>query len=196
MWAMTQMPPYRSEPPTMPPFMPPPPPRRKRMGTLTKVLLILVGVAMVVLCIGLIGALVDTTIKQPASNPVVGGKTLGGPEAAKTTAAPPPAKSYATPTAKDFTIKAKVTQKQCFGSAGCNIQFTVDLNYTGTPAEPSSSWDVTYDAKGTEDPFTATIRLVFDADGVNGTYSNDEQFVQTKSSKTVVTPVITSITKA
>lgn len=165
------------------------------MSTGGKVALILGLIVLVVLvCAGIVAAVVSTssTPKPPIVGPT--GQLAGSQ--GQPVATPTAKVAYPTPAAKDFTITPKITNKQCFGSAGCNVQFTVNLDYTGTPVKPSSSWDVTYEAQGTEDPLTVTLRLDFDPDGKNGAYQNDEQFVQTKTKAAKITLVITSITPA
>ena len=36
------------------------------------------------------------------------------------------------PAPEDFEISVRVTEKQCFGSAGCNVSFTIDPTYVGS----------------------------------------------------------------
>jgi hypothetical protein len=120
-----------------------------------------------------------------------------GRPAAEQPAAPTPAKTYPTPALADFALAVKVTKKQCFGSAGCNVEFTIDLAYNGPALEPNSSWDVTFDLQGTEDSYTSTLHMTVNDTGLHGTYDQDsDQLVQTKSAKTVLKPVVTSVTAA
>jgi hypothetical protein len=101
--------------------------------------------------------------------------------------------TYANPTDADFKLTPKITQKQCFGSAGCNVTFTVDLSYVGKGAKPNSTWDITYDAVGTEDALTDTITVHVDGTGMPGTYDSHEELVQTKKTSDAITLRITAI---
>jgi hypothetical protein len=120
---------------------------------------------------------------------------LANGQCAEDTAAPP--KTYPTPAVTDFTLAIKVKKKECFGSAGCNIEFTIDLAYDGPALEPNSRWDVIYDITGGEDPQTNTLTMEIGADGVNGTYNQDGfQFISTKSSKATLKATVTSVSPA
>lgn len=180
----------------------PQPPKKKRNGLLIALWCVL-GAGILVAFIALVAVVAPSTNKPTASTGSTGAETpaacahgrLANGQCAEDTAAPP--KTYPTPTAADFALAAKVTKKQCFGSAGCNVEFEINLAYAGPPLEPNSSWDVTFDLQGTEDSYTSTLHLTMDETGLHGTYEQDsDQLVQTKSSKTVLKPVVTSVTQA
>src|SRR5262245_38709860 len=42
-----------------------------------------------------------------------------------------PEPRYYTPTEIDFKLTVKITRKKCFGSAGCNVTYHVNLAYAG-----------------------------------------------------------------
>lgn len=171
-------------------FAPVGPPPKKRRSVLAIVLWCVLGALVLVVGIGVIGALAANTAKTP----VAATTTHRAPAAPATTE---PAKTYPTPALTDFALAVKVTKKQCFGSAGCNIEFTIDLAYNGPALEPNSSWDVTFDLQGTEDSYTSTLHMTVDDTGLHGTYDQDgDQLVQTKSSKTVLKAAVTSVTAA
>lgn len=105
-------------------------------------------------------------------------------------------KAYNVPTVKDFELNLKITSKQCFGSAGCNIEFETLLNYLGSGAEPNTSWDITYDVQGGEDPYTNTLTTTFGDDGLHGRYEHeDTEFMQIPKSSTKLTVTITAVTE-
>lgn len=56
----------------------------------------------------------------------------------------------ATLTAKDLALKVKLKSKQCFGSAGCNVEYTIDAALVGNP-RIDGDCDVTYEVKGFSD---------------------------------------------
>lgn len=118
-------------------------------------------------------------------------KPIGTPNAAASanTNVEPAKESYATPTPKDFTLTIKTTEKECFGSAGCNITFHVTLKQvTSANFDPSKTYELTYDVQGGEDPYTHTLEITGDK------YSTDDkEYISTKSSKSVLKAVITSV---
>lgn len=105
-----------------------------------------------------------------------------------------PAKQYAAPTPADFTPTLKVLEKHCFGSAGCNLTFDVDLTYNGSGVKPNSVWDITYDVEGAQDPMTNTLTVTFDATGVHGSYRSSEEMVEIAQHANNPTLKITSVT--
>lgn len=93
-------------------------------------------------------------------------------------------------TKADVRITLKVTEKQCFGSAGCQItvkpKVTVDYAKLG-----DSAWDVTYSIKGDESgPITDTITLNPDK-----TYDSMDESLSTPSSKTKLTVTVIDVEK-
>src|SRR4051794_27596121 len=82
-------------------------------------------------------------------------------------AAPPPPEA--------FTIGILVLEKQCFGSAGCNVSFRIDPHFTGTGGV--KDLEVTYEVVGGENPLTNTFTI-----DSAGTASFDErEMLQTRS---------------
>lgn len=79
--------------------------------------------------------------------------------AASTTAAPSP--SHVGLTAEDVTLKVRITQRQCFGSAGCNVTFEVEPNVRDySLIARGESYSVTYSVSGPQDGDTiGTITL-------------------------------------
>lgn len=114
----------------------------------------------------------------------------GAPGAAQPAATTAAGKAYTTPQATDFTIKLNELSRQCFGSAGCNVEFSVELTRVNQAAEldPTKTWVIVYRVDGSEDEYTNKIRVT------GGTYDRDEsEMVQVKSQKQKLTPVIVSI---
>ncbi|GAA2759990.1 hypothetical protein [Actinopolymorpha rutila] len=59
------------------------------------------------------------------------------------TSAPEPGYS---PVAEDFKLTLRTLKKACFGSAGCNISYRVDMGYLGTETPDASvTYEVTYE---------------------------------------------------
>ncbi len=105
------------------------------------------------------------------------------PEPAETTTAPGPALS-----ATDLTLTPKVTKKQCFGSAGCNVSIKVEVGYGGPALSEDDTWEVTYQVTGDESgPIVGTFELT-------GTkYDQDEISLSTKNSKTKISVKVTGV---
>lgn len=103
-----------------------------------------------------------------------------------TTTTRPPA--Y-TPVPTDFAIALITTEKQCFGSAGCIVSFTIDVSYVGTQLpDPAKTFTVVYDILGGEDPKTAS----FEVSGDEISYTKDDS-ISTASSDAVLTAVPTTV---
>ncbi len=97
--------------------------------------------------------------------------------------------STGTVSKSDFAIKLKVTAKQCFGSAGCNVTTKATVSYvgSGSVSDLPSSITITYKIKGAEDPYTATIEME------DGEYSPDIANIGTRRSSDKLTAVITDV---
>jgi hypothetical protein len=104
-----------------------------------------------------------------------------------TTAAPAPA---ATPSVSDIHLTPKITQKECFGSAGCLLTLKVKFAYDGPALSSDDTWLVTYDVNGVEDgPLVGSFEVTGDQ------YTVNEENVSTKSTKSKVTIKATSVEK-
>lgn len=92
--------------------------------------------------------------------------------------------------AADLELTPKVTEKHCFGSAGCNVTVQVKVGYGGPDLDPDDTWEVTYEITGDEDgPVIGTFELTGDE------YDQDEVSLSTRSSKAKVGIKITDISK-
>ena len=119
--------------------------------------------------------------KTTTTKPVQAGAT--------TEAAPSPTPAKYTPVPTDFEIKIKITEKQCFGTAGCNITFRIEPGYGGPTLSESDEWLVTYTVSGgTDGPLINSFTLR----GREIQYDGDE-IIQVASAKTVVTAKVTEV---
>lgn len=101
------------------------------------------------------------------------------------------APTYATPTPADFTVTVKILRKKCFGSAGCNIRYRIDPEYTGAGLDPAATWLVTYEVHGVEDgPAVNT----FEVTGDQASFDSEES-AQTVSSKSKLTVKVTDVSR-
>jgi hypothetical protein len=125
-----------------------------------------------------------------ATNGATNGDTVGtGSTAGAHTDVTPAAAAYHTPVPADFTLTVKVLEKQCFGSAGCNITFRIDLS-GGGELDPDKTYELTYEVKGGEDPLINTMTVT------GKQYERqDRESIQTSSSSKKLTAVVTSVTE-
>ena len=101
---------------------------------------------------------------------------------AKTTSGP-----Y-TPIPTDFALSVITLEQSCFGSAGCNVNYRIEVAYVGaqTPAK-NKSFQVVYEVTGTEDAQIGSFELK----GLR--YSTpSEDFVSTPSNP-VLAATVTSV---
>ena len=111
------------------------------------------------------------------------------------TGAKPPvgqSKKFATPRPAEIKLGVKVLSRQCFGSAGCNVEFRIStLEYSGPKMDPDATYEVTFAYKGLSDPMEARLTL----NGDLKFETEESQFGQTKSKNDKVTAVVTGVEK-
>lgn len=192
--------------PQQPPLGPPPqpmqpapapvakPPKPKRFGWLA---LILVAVAALLVGSAL-GAIGDNdsgggeVVARPGSTVTVteAADPDPGPEP-DFTEEPEPTEEPAgyVPKKSDWEVKVKVTDKQCFGSAGCSIDYKITPEYVGSrPLPDEGVIEVTFEITGDEDPIIGT----FTVEGDRAEYEK-EGSMSTPRSSTKVRSRITDV---
>jgi hypothetical protein len=94
-----------------------------------------------------------------------------------------------TPSPKDFTLTVKTLTKQCFGEAGCNVTYRIEVGYSGPTLDPATTYDVTYEVRGVEDgPQVNTLTITGD------NYSTDrEEIASTSSAAIKLKAVVTDV---
>ncbi|MGA4727696.1 hypothetical protein ACPB67_09785 [Micromonospora taraxaci] len=161
------------------------------------------AVLVLLLCFGGCGVLLATTNGEESpdqgkaaptaasqSRPSTSAPTSAAAPTTAPATTPPPAPVYDTPTKGDFKLKVKTLRKQCFGSAGCNITYRIDVTYTGDGLDPSSTYEVTYEVKGAEDPVINTFEVTGDSASVQ-----QEETASTKRSGDKLTAVTTDVSE-
>lgn len=186
---MTDQPaqPYVPGPGFPPPYTQPPqkPRRRGLMITLVAVAGVLVLCVIGSVIVGVTqsskptkAAATATASKDPWATDV---EATTAPTVEATTAAVVPL------TASDMALTVKIKTKDCFGSAGCNVEYTIKAAI-GKDVEPQEC-EVTYDVHGLVDTQTGTLDFHSD-----GTYEQDSyQSGETSSSKKKLTVKITDV---
>lgn len=183
------------QPPTVPgppnPFWPPvqavePPRGKSRLpwlitaGAVGLILVVVLGIAVA------LGQGGSTPAKTPSAwdqEQAQAAKT----ESTPTAEAPAPA---ATPKVADFKLTPRITDKKCFGPAGCNIDFKIEMDYLGESLSENDTWEVTYEVAGVDDgPMIGTLELT------GTTFTASEESVSTSSSKKKISIKVTSVDK-
>ena len=175
-----------------PPQYAPQPPKKKRTGLI--ILLVIVGLVGLLLfgsCVAVLASIGEpsgTAVKeaQPAASASDEPAEEPTEEAAPTT--------Y-TPKKSDWYLKIKTKDKQCFGSAGCNVEVRVTPLYAGpaslkTDLPDEGTIEITYKLTGDESgPITGTLVV----DCSDQTAESNEESMSTRSSATKVRAKVTDI---
>lgn len=93
-------------------------------------------------------------------------------------------------TVDQFELKVKITDKQCFGSAGCSVEYQVEPTYLGGSADDLSgrNFDITYTVKGdSSGAQTGTIEMS------DGSYDLESRSADTASNGVQLVAQISSI---
>lgn len=93
-----------------------------------------------------------------------------------------------TPSPSDYELRVKTLQKECFGSAGCNVSYTIRVTYSGTPLPEDATYSVTYKVTGGEDEVINT----FEINGDRATVAEEES-VSTSSSGAKLRAKVTEV---
>ncbi|HEY9411761.1 MAG TPA: hypothetical protein VIP77_19435 [Jiangellaceae bacterium] len=161
--------------PPPPPELPPEPPRHKRRWLAPTI----VGavVAPLAFLAGLIAAQdgkPETTAESSSTSQSGAAEPSTEPadDPAPAPPPPPPAPTYGEPEIADFALTVYETERKCFGSAGCHVNFTIDLtNLSTKDFDPAKTYDLRYQVTGGEDEYLSTLELNGD------TYQNHEEFL-------------------
>jgi hypothetical protein len=82
-------------------------------------------------------------------------------------------------------------EKQCFGSAGCNVTYRVTVGYPGAALnlDPDKTYELTYEVRGGEDgPVVNTLTVQGDS-----FETDQEELVSTSSSRSKLTVRVLSV---
>jgi hypothetical protein len=101
----------------------------------------------------------------------------------------PALKDY-TPKISDFKLVYKTKSKQCFDTAGCALEGTVDIKSLASNVPEDASLIITFTIKGATDETTDSIEVE------DGKYDPVPVYFQTKNSRTKPEAVVTGVEKA
>lgn len=97
--------------------------------------------------------------------------------------------AFALPDPGDFVIQIIELERNCFGSAGCNVQYSVSPSYIGPGVIPDDAkFKVLYQINGAESPKTGYMTV---RDG--GFYGDEEGYVSTPSGGQALTATVTQV---
>jgi hypothetical protein len=108
---------------------------------------------------------------------------------------PTPEPTEYTPKESDWVLKVKIKDKQCFGSAGCNVTARITPYYNGagsfeTELPDEGVIELTYKVTGDESgPITGTLEI----DCADQTNEIGEESMSTRRSGTVVRATVTDV---
>jgi len=93
------------------------------------------------------------------------------------------------PSPSDFQLTVKILKKACFGSAGCNVTYRIEVAYGGPSLDPNVTYEVTYEVRGDESGTqTNTLTVTGDQSSVT-----QEELASTSSSSVKLTAHATSV---
>ncbi|MYS91452.1 MULTISPECIES: hypothetical protein [Streptomyces] len=134
--------------PDFPPPLPPEPPKPAKSCTNA----IIIGSAAAVIAAIVATGIVVVQSQDKESAPATTTASSAPAEDLATTAAdePEPEPTYSELDADSFTIKLRTTDRQCFGSAGCNMTVEPKLSYLGLTddIDPDAVYEITYEIRG------------------------------------------------
>ena len=160
---------------------PPPPPRPAPRRGRAAWIIVAVLSALAIGCCGVVIAAGESSKS--------GSATPARATVAAVASAAPVVVVYSEPKPADFTVSVVELTRKCFGSAGCNVTFTVNFKLINAATfDPSKTYYATYRIDGAEDLYTNKAELS------GGRYEVDAQeFVSVKRQSTVLTAVVTQI---
>lgn len=97
--------------------------------------------------------------------------------------------SVRTPGLDDIHLTPRIMGRQCFGSAGCNVNLRIDVA-ADFALDPAVTWEVTYEVTGPEDgPLVDTLTITGDE------VSGPERVVSTPRSSTRLRVRVTAVSR-
>jgi hypothetical protein len=133
------------------------------------------------------GVAVAATLIACGSGATNDGKPMGPNPTASVVMVPPDAPKYHTPVPGDFTLTVKILQQHCFGSAGCNVDFRINLS-GGGELDPNQTYELTYEVKGGKEPHVSTMTVT------GKDYLRlDREFIHTPNKSSKLTATVVSV---
>jgi len=170
------------------PVNPPPVEQPRKVNRKGRTALIVAAAVSVLACSGLTFIVVKSVADgvaavAPTGRPAAVVGSTGGP-------APAAPDEPSAPAASRFTLDVEITDRECFGTAGCHVTFRVVPGWSGDLGD--TPWLITYELSGVEDgPMVGSIEVV------GTTYVDDgEEFAMTPSSKAKLRAKVVRVSRA
>lgn len=175
-------------PPPPPEFPPQPaPPAKKRSSNA-----VIIGAAAAVIAAVVATGVFVVQTRDNDSKPTAAASNTPGKDAETTVAEEADAEpTYEAPDVDDFTMTLRTTERQCFGSAGCNLTVEPRLSYAGAgDLDPDAVYEITYEISGDDSgPVIETAELSDET-----TLDYTESMISMASAGTKVSVKITDVT--
>lgn len=167
-------------------WMPPPAPEKKRSAVPWLIGALVVAVVAVAVLASMLLKRNDPPTASPGPAGLIAPTSAAPADVPATDGPDPIAERFK---ASDLSLTVKITEKACFGSAGCNVDYSIRVAKANPLATLPEQCEVTYEVRGLEDPQVGTLTLAND-----GKYTQDDsQSGQTPRSSTKLTAKITDL---
>jgi hypothetical protein len=134
--------------PDSPPPLPPQAPTPKKNHTNAIIIGAAVAIMATIITTGIVVVQATKDDSKPATTTASSAEEPEGDAVAP--AAEESEQTYAALTPADFTMELRTTERQCFGSAGCNVTVEPTLSYVGewNGVDPDAVYSITYEIRG------------------------------------------------
>jgi hypothetical protein len=184
----TTPPPAPDSPPPLPPQAPTPTSKKNRTNA------IIIGAAVAIIATIITTGIIVAQATNDDSKPAATSTASRAPdEDVAEPATEESERTYPELTPADFTMELRTTERQCFGSAGCNVTVEPILSYVGewNGVDPDAVYSITYEIRGDESgPVIETAEL---SDETSLSYTPTS--ISTVSSSKKVSVEITDVVK-
>lgn len=135
-------------PPDFPPPLPPVAPAPKKNHTNAIIIGAATAIIATIITTGIVVVQATNDDSKPATTTSTASSVPDEDDAAPATEESEP--TYAALTPADFKMGLRTTERQCFGSAGCNVTVEPTLSYVGAwnGVDPDAVYSITYEIRG------------------------------------------------
>lgn len=129
-------------------------------------------------------------VKAAATTAPASTSTSSTPDYTYTPPPAPPKPTHDRLTKNDLNLVVRITSKQCFGTAGCNVEYKISVGWNGPAPDLGADYDVTYRVTGDDSgPIIDTLTVYR-----NGKYTEPyEGFMSTSNEAIKPSAFVTSV---
>ncbi len=131
-------------------------------------------------------AVADALQAEPEAPSTTETPTTTSTTRATTTTTRPTTTTFVLPSLSEFEVELVIVNKECFGSAGCNVTFQPVLYYDGPDIPDDVEYRLVYEVRGGED---GTLVFYLDLEGTMYSW-NDEHIQIARSSDELTVEVV------